>query len=186
MLKNGLILNTNSQLLQPDDGKIVFYDLVKNEHQSGILFKSEVEPDHPLSDKARNIATQILEKFNYVGTLAIEFFVVAGDLMVNEMAPRVHNTGHFSIEGTECSQFENHIRAVSNQTIKQPKTIDFPAMINLISKINLTQKNLPKEAILHQYGKEPREGRKLGHITLVAINRNKRNQLVSQIISQMN
>jgi len=95
------------------DGETRFYPLVHNTHENGILKLSIASTDHPLQAQAEDYVGRVLDKLDYVGVLAFEFFEVDGGLKANEIAPRVHNSGHWTIEGAECSQFENHLRAIA-------------------------------------------------------------------------
>ena len=109
------------------------------------------------------------KSLNYVGVLAIEFFECDGKLLANEMAPRVHNSGHWTIEGAVTSQFENHLRAICGLPLGSTTAIGSSAMINLIGEVPESAQVLAiPSAHLHLYGKEPRPGRKLGHVTLRA------------------
>ena len=112
-----------------------------------------------------------MDELGYVGVLTFEFFDCAGQLIANEMAPRVHNSGHWSIEGADSSQFENHMRAICAMPLGSTETRGPSAMINIVGEMP------PRDAVLtidgahwHDYGKKPRVGRKLGHITLRANN----------------
>ncbi len=153
-------------------GDIAFYPLVENRHHGGILRLSlapapSLEPS--LQREAEDIARRVLESLDYVGVLAIEFFECQGRLLANEMAPRVHNSGHWTIEGAITSQFENHLRAVLDLPLGSTKAPGFAAMLNLIGETPPTAEVLAiPGAHLHLYGKSPRPGRKLGHITLCA------------------
>lgn len=153
-------------------GEIVFYPLVENHHRNGILRLSiapapGVTPE--IQKAAEDAARKILESLNYVGVLAIEFFERYGELLANEMAPRVHNSGHWTIEGAVTSQFENHLRAIMGWPLGATTAIGASAMINLIGELpNAADVLALPSAHLHLYGKEPREGRKLGHVTLRA------------------
>jgi len=153
-------------------GDIAFYPLVENRHHGGILRLSlapALSPDPALQQDAEGIARRVLESLDYVGVLAIEFFECQGRLLVNEMAPRVHNSGHWTIEGAITSQFENHLRAVLDLPLGSTKAAGFAAMLNLIGETPPTTEILAiPGAHLHLYGKSPRPGRKLGHITLCA------------------
>jgi 5-(carboxyamino)imidazole ribonucleotide synthase len=154
------------------NGDIAFYPLVENRHHGGILRLSLAPApslDPALQRDAEDIARRVLESLDYVGVLAIEFFETEGRLLANEMAPRVHNSGHWTIEGAITSQFENHLRAVLDLPLGSTKTIGFAAMLNLIGETPSTAEILAiPGAHLHLYGKSPRPGRKLGHITLCA------------------
>ncbi|MGB7611545.1 MAG: 5-(carboxyamino)imidazole ribonucleotide synthase [Candidatus Acidiferrum sp.] len=153
-------------------GETSFYPLVENHHRAGILRLSlapapTVAPQ--IQQAAEEAARKVLESLNYVGVLAIEFFECDGRLLANEMAPRVHNSGHWTIEGAVTSQFENHLRAINGFPLGSTTAIGASAMINLIGEVPDSAKVLAiPSAHLHLYGKEPRPGRKLGHVTLRA------------------
>jgi 5-(carboxyamino)imidazole ribonucleotide synthase len=151
-------------------GDVAFYPLVENRHHGGILRLSLAPALAPaLQREAEGIARRILVELDYVGVLAIEFFECQGKLLANEMAPRVHNSGHWTIEGAVTSQFENHLRAVLDFPLGFTKANGFAAMLNLIGETPPTAEILAiPGAHLHLYGKSPRPGRKLGHITLCA------------------
>ena len=154
------------------DGATFFYPLVENFHHQGILRLSlapALVHNTDLNLQASAQVGRILQALDYVGILAVEFFEKEGKLIANEMAPRVHNSGHWTIEGAETSQFENHIRAVAGLPLGDPKPRGFSAMINLIGFMPDATKVLKiPGAHLHDYGKEPRAGRKLGHLTIRA------------------
>lgn len=164
------------------DGETRFYPLVQNTHRDGILRLSMVSVTHPLQALAERYATNVLETLDYVGVLAFEFFEVADGLMANEIAPRVHNSGHWSIEGAECSQFENHLRAVAGLPLGSTASIGHSAMVNFIGE-------LPDLAALaaipgchpHFYDKAPKPGRKVGHATLRTDNRDLLASLIRQV-----
>ncbi len=152
------------------DGHVVLYPLVENQHRDGILRLSLAPaPDAPpgLQACAQRYMQRVLETLEYVGVLAIEFFQCGSALLANEMAPRVHNSGHWTIEGAETSQFENHLRAVAGLPLGAPTARGHAAMLNLIGHLPAPQDVLAiPGAHLHLYDKAPRPGRKLGHITL--------------------
>jgi len=154
------------------DGATFFYPLVENFHHQGILRLSlapALVHNTDLNLQASAQVGRILQALDYVGILAVEFFEKEGKLIANEMAPRVHNSGHWTIEGAETSQFENHIRAVAGLPLGDPKPRGFSAMINLIGSMPDAIKVLKIQgAHLHDYGKEPRAGRKIGHLTIRA------------------
>jgi 5-(carboxyamino)imidazole ribonucleotide synthase len=154
------------------DGATFFYPLVENFHHEGILRLSLAPAQVHAADLNLQASAQvgrILQALDYVGILAVEFFEKEGKLIANEMAPRVHNSGHWTIEGAETSQFENHIRAVAGLPLGDPKPRGFSAMINIIGSMPDAAKVLQiPGAHLHDYGKEPRAGRKLGHLTIRA------------------
>ncbi len=118
----------------------------------------------------KSTVTRILAELEYVGVLAIELFLTKeGELVANEMAPRVHNSGHWTIEGSETSQFENHVRAILGLPLGSTRMIGHAAMINCIGKLPPRDEILPVEGgHLHAYGKDASPGRKLGHVTIRA------------------
>lgn len=152
-------------------GETKFYPLTENHHREGILRKS-IAPAPSLTDElqtqAETYAKRVLERLEYVGVLAIEFFVKEDQLIANEMAPRVHNSGHWTIEGAVTSQFENHLRAVAGLPLGSTQTRGSSAMLNLIGvRPNVDDVLKLENAHLHWYGKSVRPGRKVGHVTLV-------------------
>jgi 5-(carboxyamino)imidazole ribonucleotide synthase len=153
-------------------GETAFYPLVENHHRSGILRLSLAPAPHlsaTLQRAAENAARQILEALDYVGVLAVELFECGDKLLVNEIAPRVHNSGHWSIEGAVTSQFENHLRAVAGLPLGETRTLGHSAMLNLIGELpDPTELLAVPDAHLHVYGKALRPGRKVGHVTLRA------------------
>lgn len=156
--------------LRRPTGQTAFYPLTENHHAAGILRVSRAPAPHltpHLNDQAQNTAAACLQAMDYVGLLAIEFFEVQGQLLANEMAPRAHNSGHWTIDGSQTSQFENQIRAVLDWPLGPTHPLGFAGMVNLIGD------HPPIESILalphthvHLYGKSPRPGRKIGHINL--------------------
>jgi 5-(carboxyamino)imidazole ribonucleotide synthase len=153
-------------------GEIAIYPLVENHHRNGILRLSLAPAprlDADIQRAAERAAHRILESLKYVGVLAIEFFQYQGELLANEMAPRVHNSGHWTIEGAVTSQFENHLRAVLGLPLGSTGPAGNCAMLNLIGDLPDSSEVLAvPDAHLHLYGKSSRPGRKLGHITLRA------------------
>jgi 5-(carboxyamino)imidazole ribonucleotide synthase len=154
------------------DGALAFYPLVENHHAGGILrLTLAPSPDlnAKLQEQAVDLTRRVLEALDYVGVLAIEFFQQGGRLIANEMAPRVHNSGHWTIEGAQTSQFENHLRAVLGWPLGEAAALGPCAMVNLIG----TPPEAPAVLAvpgshLHLYGKSPRPGRKVGHVTIRA------------------
>jgi len=153
-------------------GEIAFYPLVANEHRDGILRISRAPAPNltpALQALAEAYAQRILDALQYVGVLAIEFFQVGQMLLANEMAPRVHNSGHWTIEGAVTSQFANHLCAILGLPLGDTAAIGQSVMLNLIGTLpdRVAVLAVPG-AHLHLYDKAPRPGRKLGHITLRA------------------
>ncbi len=155
-------------------GEMAFYPLSENTHEAGILRLSTSLVDDPMQGLAEDYAQRLLEHLDYVGVLAIEFFQLDGQLLVNEMAPRVHNSGHWSIEGAVTSQFENHLRAIAGLPLGSTALTGYSGMVNLIGELPDIDAVLSiPGSHLHLYGKTPRPGRKLGHITVCANNETK-------------
>jgi len=153
-------------------GETAFYPLVENHHRGGILRLSLApapQLDRAIQHAAEDAARRVFDALQYVGVLAIEFFEHEGCLLANEMAPRVHNSGHWTIEGAVTSQFENHLRAVVGLPLGSTHAIGCSAMLNLISEVPDSAEVLAvRDAHLHLYSKSARAGRKLGHVTLRA------------------
>ena len=167
------------------DGSLKYYPLVENSHHEGIL-RLTIAPAQNISaslqKKAEEYMSSILKEIKHVGVLTIELFE-SDDLLVNEIAPRVHNSGHWTIEGAQTSQFENHIRAITESPLGQTTiTSKFSAMINIIGVHGPIQKVLKtKNAHLHLYNKEERTGRKLGHITLTSNSTDELNKTIGSL-----
>jgi 5-(carboxyamino)imidazole ribonucleotide synthase len=153
------------------DGAEVFYPLVETLHRAGILRRSLAPAPGAtaaLQAAAEEHARRVLDRLRYVGVVAIELFQVGDGLVANEMAPRVHNSGHWTIDGAATSQFENHVRAVAGAPLGSTAVRGTVAMVNLIGTIPDPAAVLAvPSAHLHLYGKTPKAGRKLGHVTLV-------------------
>ncbi|WP_456379178.1 5-(carboxyamino)imidazole ribonucleotide synthase [Thiolapillus sp.] len=148
-------------------GELAFYPLAENVHEQGILRLSTCLHNDSHQPLAEDYARRVLERLDYVGVLAIEFFQVGSHLLANEMAPRVHNSGHWTIEGAETSQFENHLRAILGLPLGGTAAVEHAAMVNLIGELPDVPAILGlKNTHLHLYGKAPRAGRKVGHITI--------------------
>jgi len=153
------------------NGEFRTYPLVQNWHSQGILAATLAPaPDaEALVEPAVRHARSIADRLDYVGTFALELFVKDGRLLGNEMAPRVHNSGHWTIEGAPCSQFENHVRAVLGMPLGDTSALGLSVMLNWIGELPDAQPILREpRAHWHDYGKAPRDGRKVGHATLRA------------------
>lgn len=149
------------------DGEIACYPLAHNIHEDGILVLSVASENHPQQALAEDYARRVLEKLDYVGALGFEFFEVDDGLMANEIAPRVHNSGHWTIEGAECSQFENHLRAIAGLPLGSTALVGHSAMVNCIGRMPANEQVLPLADVhVHNYGKAEKPGRKVGHVTL--------------------
>ncbi len=156
------------------DGEVRLYDPVCNEHEGGILVRSRPagEAADPASlDRARAGVASLMAGLGYVGVLAVELFETAdGTLIANEMAPRVHNSGHWTIDAAACDQFENHLRAVLGLPLGSTRTICNWEMRNLIGSVPAVGALLAEEGLrLHCYGKAEKAGRKVGHATVVGV-----------------
>lgn len=152
------------------DGMVKTYPLAENHHHQGILSHSIVPaPDcAALLPTAQDYITRLLNHLEYVGVLTLELFVTEHGLLANEMAPRVHNSGHWSIEGAVCSQFENHIRAVAGLPLGSTEIVRPSVLVNIIGQHPDSAAVLALDGVhLHLYGKSERAGRKLGHITVM-------------------
>ena len=150
------------------DGSMVFYPLTHNLHQDGILRTSVAlpTPDIALQQQAESMLSAIMQELGYVGVMAMECFVVEGGLLINELAPRVHNSGHWTQNGASISQFELHLRAILNLPLPVPVVSAPSVMVNLIgTDVNTDWLSLPL-VNLHWYEKEVRPGRKVGHLNL--------------------
>jgi len=154
------------------DGVCAAYPLTENHHQDGILRWSRPLTDAGAVEQqtvAETYARRVLEHLGYVGVVTLEFFEVGGVLLVNEMAPRVHNSGHWTIEGAATSQFENHLRAGLGWPLGPTTRRGFSVMMNIIgTEPDVARILAVPGAHLHLYGKDARPHRKLGHVTLVA------------------
>ncbi len=170
-------------------GEVACYPLVENEHAGGILRRSRAPAPNLTDDiqaTAADFAATLLEELDYVGVLAVELFDVGGALLANEMAPRVHNSGHWTIEGAVCSQFENHLRAVHGMPLGSTAMTQggVATMINLIGEMPAREHVLSLPGVhLHDYGKAPRPSRKLGHATVVGRDRADVDALAARVLA---
>ncbi|HEX6571274.1 MAG TPA: 5-(carboxyamino)imidazole ribonucleotide synthase [Steroidobacteraceae bacterium] len=168
-------------------GEVRAYPIVSNTHRDGILRVTLAPHRHPTLQKAAEMhLKRVMKHFDYAGVLTIEFFVQRGRLIANEMAPRVHNSGHWTIEGAITSQFENHLRAILGLPLGDTAPVGHAAMINFIGQLP------PRDDLLgvpglhwHDYGKAPRPGRKIGHCTVVAASAVERDRLVRKVLRKM-
>ena len=149
------------------DGEIAAWSLAENMHGDGILKLTTSKPHDPVKPLALDYATRLLQHLDYVGVLTLEFFQLGDRLLANEFAPRVHNSGHWTIEGAETSQFENHLRAVAELALGSTESLELSVMINCIGELPPLHRVMKiRGAHMHDYGKDPRPGRKVGHITV--------------------
>lgn len=153
------------------DGEFRTWPLTENWHVDGVLSASlaPAQVDAVLAEAAYAHARRLAESLDYVGVFALELFYRDGELLANEMAPRVHNSGHWTIEGAETSQFQNHLRAVLGLPLGETRTLGHACMLNWIGEMPDAASVLQEAGgHWHDYGKEPRAGRKVGHATLRA------------------
>ncbi len=169
-----------------ENGDIKVWPMTENIHHEGIL-RYSLYPAHGFSAEKQAIAERYIEQIatslDYVGTITLELFETEDNLIANEVAPRVHNSGHWSIEGAVTSQFRNHMLAVTGQAITDTASkFAAVAMINVISDESPTSaaKDM-SETYVHSYGKEARPARKLGHVTVTARDTDERDSKISQL-----
>ncbi len=152
-------------------GGIRAWPLVENRHRDGVLMLT-LAP-HPgwtaaLQAEAERIARTLLERLDYVGVLAVEFFRCGDRLLINELAPRVHNSGHWTLDGSTCDQFENHLRALLGRPLGATELVRPTAMRNCLGAMPGPAVDAVPGLVRHDYGKVPRPGRKVGHLNIVA------------------
>jgi 5-(carboxyamino)imidazole ribonucleotide synthase len=154
-------------------GELHTYPIFENGHEGGILRTSHAPArgtTGALETRAAEYARAVAEALGYVGVLTLELFVTKDGLVANEMAPRVHNSGHLTIEGAVTSQFENHVRAVLGLPLGSTALTGYARMVNLLGRVPPIAPLLAVGARVHLYGKEPAPGRKVGHVTVCAAN----------------
>ncbi len=164
-------------------GEVRCYPIVDNTHRGGIL-RVTLAPhrSRALQQAAERHLQRLLRHFDYAGILTIEFFVHGGRLVANEMAPRVHNSGHWTIEGAATSQFENHLRAILGLPLGDTRPLGHAAMVNFIGAMPERARVLALPGVhYHDYGKASRPGRKVGHATIVAATAAERDRLVKRV-----
>jgi 5-(carboxyamino)imidazole ribonucleotide synthase len=171
------------------DGAVAFYPPVENHHRDGIL-RTSLAPAPRLAEaiqrRAESYAGGLMEALGYVGVLTLEMFEVGDELLANEIAPRVHNSGHWTIEGADCSQFENHLRAVLGLPLGSTAARGHCAMVNLIGEVPSLGSVLGiAGAYVHVYGKRPRPERKVGHISVCRPDPGGRDRLVESVSSYL-
>jgi 5-(carboxyamino)imidazole ribonucleotide synthase len=168
-------------------GEVRAYPIVANTHKDGILRVTLAPHRNPVLQKAAEIhLKRLLRHFDYAGVLTIEFFVRRGRLVANEMAPRVHNSGHWTIEGAATSQFENHLRAILGLPLGDTAAVGHCGMVNFIGSLPERDTILSLPGVhWHDYGKEPRPGRKVGHCTVVADSAVERDRIVRKVLRKL-
>lgn len=146
-------------------GETAFYDICENNHVDGILHRTINKPRDPRMPLARNYLKKLLNELHYIGVITLELFETENGLLANEFAPRVHNSGHWTIEGTVCSQFANHIRAIAGYPLGATDSHGAYEMTNMLGKVAEPLEVLSKPyQAFHDYQKNPKPGRKMGHI----------------------
>ena len=167
-----------------ETGEKVFYPVSENYHRDGILRLSLSQPNDEMQSVAETLIDRLLDEMDFVGTLTLELFQVRGQLLANEMAPRVHNSGHWTIEGATTSQFENHILAIQGLPLGSTTVNQSAAMVNIIGKrpLDITQLKSPYTH-LHDYTKAERDGRKIAHVTLLEEQESSDNRIFSARIA---
>lgn len=151
------------------NGDVKYYDIAENTHREGILRLTLNRPDDPAAKQAQQYVHDLMRELDYRGVLALELFQIEDKLVANEFAPRVHNSGHWTIEGALTSQFENHIRAILNLPLGDTAHRMRCAMINFIGQLPDIDKILHvNDTHFHSYDKAPKPGRKIGHLTVRA------------------
>lgn len=167
-------------------GEIRYYPLVQNEHSNGILVKTSAPAKNVehFNTQAQNSIKKLLEHLDYVGVMTLELFASKDCLIANEIAPRVHNSGHYSIEGAVCSQFENHMRAVAGLPLGDTSITHPSVMLNVIGEYPNLSDILAIDGVhYHGYDKQERAGRKIAHITIMPTNPDKLHQTVHQVLA---
>ncbi|KTD15018.1 5-(carboxyamino)imidazole ribonucleotide synthase [Legionella israelensis] len=164
-------------------GEMVFYDLCENRHEKGILFYTANQRKDPFFSQACDHVTCLMNHLNYVGVLALEFFQQNERLIANEMAPRVHNSGHWTIEGAMTSQFVNHLRCVLDWTPGPTDSLAYATMYNIIGQFPpIEQLAVYPELHIHHYQKQARAGRKLGHVTALSTDSHSRIKVLEELL----
>lgn len=169
-------------------GDTVFYPLTENVHENGILSVSRAPvDDDELSAVGNDLLARLFAELDYVGVLALELFVTGDRLLANEFAPRVHNSGHWTIEGANTSQFENHLRAILDMSLGDTGMRGSAGMLNLIGTLPADPRPFQQTPChLHGYGKRARPGRKLGHVTVVTKDANDRETVLGRLSKCLN
>jgi 5-(carboxyamino)imidazole ribonucleotide synthase len=153
------------------DGSVVMYPLMENRHEEGVLIAT-IAPAPKLASaleaQAFDFMSRLLTKMDYVGILTMECFETGAGIVVNELAPRVHNSGHWTIEGSATSQFENHCRAIADMPLGKTGVKKIMGLVNMLGKHGNPKDFSSAHYFYHDYGKSERARRKLGHVTLCA------------------
>ena len=166
-------------------GEVQVYPLTENHHVNGVLSVSlAIAGNEQLQQQAQQMFTAVAKQLNYIGVLAIEFFDVNGELLVNEIAPRVHNSGHWTQQGADVCQFEQHLRAVCDLPLGSTALVRPSLMVNILGEDTVPEQILALPGLhLHWYGKSKRVGRKMGHINVSAADNAQLKQRFEQLIA---
>jgi len=169
-------------------GNETIYPIPRNTHRNGILFTSEVfgDIDTLIVSKAKKYTSKIIKELDYIGTLAVEYFVIGNEVIFNEFAPRPHNSGHYTIEGCTVSQFDNHILAITGNEIQQTELIGPTIMINILGQdYDYLKRINDRNVFSHMYHKElSKPNRKMGHLTIVTNSKTETTKIKKYIIKE--
>lgn len=169
------------------DGDILYYAPTENLHNRGTLVTS-IAPARDLSaaqvDAMHQYLSALMEELNYVGVLSMECFITADSVLVNELAPRVHNSGHWTQNGAVTSQFENHVRAVTGISLGSTANFELTGMINLLGAPEAPVKAVSAQSTVHWYNKEPKPRRKVGHVNFTGKTMEELTESMEQFVSQ--
>lgn len=168
-------------------GEIRYYPATINEHCDGILLRSYTAPNEAIHQQllpARQLLALLFHHWNYVGVLSLELFVTRNGLVVNELAPRVHNSGHWTMNGSPCSQFENHIRAITGLHPGDTRAKSHAGMVNLLGIERIPDK-LERGCYSYWYNKTPTARRKMGHINMLSRNAQRLAKIQNQLIAEL-
>ncbi|KAA3649373.1 MAG: 5-(carboxyamino)imidazole ribonucleotide synthase [Proteobacteria bacterium] len=174
-------------VVRTQSGDIKTWPLCENKHKDGILTTTMVPAKpHDLDEKAFEYAVKMAESLQYVGVMVVEFFQTTDRVLVNEFAPRVHNSGHWTIEGAHTSQFENHLRAGLDLPLGDTGMNGMAAMLNWIGAFPEKLHHLTDVGLYwHIYGKQARPGRKIGHATLTAADPQQLHDKILQLVNRL-
>ncbi len=174
------------------DGRTVYWPLTRNLHRGGILSISMAPAFEPgLQGRAEAMIKSLLDHLGYTGVMALELFLVNGELLANEFAPRVHNSGHWTIDGSHTSQFENHLRAICGLPLGDTGVSSPAVMFNLLGEMpayarQQSEDEFPVAGLhWHDYHKTPREGRKIGHVTVTGVSETELKARATQLAGEL-
>lgn len=172
--------------MRSPQGEVRSYPISENVHERGILIHASAKPGDPMQAKAEDYVQRLLNHLDYVGVVALELFQVGDQLLANEFAPRVHNTGHWTMNGAETCQFENHVRAICGLPLGATDLIGYAATINIIGALpNIDALLRTPYTHLHLYDKAPRAGRKIGHVNVRCDNKGEFERVLATLIASV-